>query len=69
MATIKTGLLDTEDILSTERDIDMEGRIKQLQPDEQQFRVWLSQIAKKQAFREIVEWLNRRFATFRPCWA
>ena len=58
MATIKTGMIDTEDILSNERVIDMSERFYKLQPDEQQFRVILSQIGSKQATREIVEWLN-----------
>jgi len=51
-------MIDTEDILSNERVIDMSERMYKLQPDEQQFRVILSQIGSKQAVREIVEWLN-----------
>ena len=47
----------------------MSERMHKLQPDEQQFRVMLSQIGSKEAVREIVEWLNRLFATIRPCWA
>src|SRR3990172_3928054 len=58
VATIKTGMVDTEDILSNERVIDMSERMYKLQPDEQQFRVMLSRIGSKEAVREIVEWLE-----------
>lgn len=58
MTTIKTGMIDTEDILSNERVIDMSERMYKLQPDEQQFRVALSKIGTKEAIREIVEWLE-----------
>lgn len=61
MPTIKTGMIDTEDILSNERVIDMSERMYKLQPDEQQFRVILSQIGSKQAIREIVEWLEDEY--------
>jgi hypothetical protein len=58
MATIKTGLFDTEDELSNRRVVDMSERMYRLQPDEQQFRVALSKIGEKEATREIVEWLE-----------
>lgn len=58
MPTIKTGLFDTEDELSNRRVVDMSERLYRLQPDEQQFRVMLSQIGQKEAVREIVEWLK-----------
>jgi hypothetical protein len=61
VATIKTGLIDTEDILSNERVIDMSEKMSKLQPDEQQFRVMLSQIGAKEAVREIVEWLEDEY--------
>lgn len=61
MATIKTGMVDTEDILSNERVIDMSERMQKLQPDEQQFRVMLSKIGSKEATREIVEWLEDEY--------
>ena len=61
MATIKTGMVDTEDILSNERIVDMSEKMRKLQPDEQQFRVMLSQIGKKDATREIVEWLDDEY--------
>ena len=51
-------MVDTEDILSNERVIDMSERMSKLQPDEQQFRVMLSKIGSKPAVREIVEWLS-----------
>jgi hypothetical protein len=54
-------MVDTEDILSNERVIDMSDRMHKLQPDEQQFRVMLSQIGSKEATREIVEWLEDEF--------
>jgi hypothetical protein len=58
MATIKTGLFDTEDELSNRRVVDMSERIHRLQPDDQQFRVMLNRLGSKQAIREIVEWLE-----------
>ena len=61
MATIKTGLFDTEDELSNRRVVDMSERMHRLQPDEQQFRVILSKIGSKEAVREIVEWLEDEY--------
>lgn len=61
MTTIKTGLFDTEDELSNRRVVDMSERMYKLQPDEQQFRVALSQIGSKEAIREIVEWLEDEY--------
>lgn len=61
MPTLKTGMVDTEDILSNERVIDMSERMRRLQPDEQQFRVMLSKIGSKDAIREIVEWLEDEY--------
>jgi hypothetical protein len=54
-------MVDTEDILSNERVIDMSEKMHKLQPDEQQFRVMLSQIGDKEATREIVEWLEDEY--------
>lgn len=61
MATIKTGLFDTEDELSNRRVVDMSERMHRLQPDEQQFRVMLSKIGQKEAVREIIEWLEDEY--------
>lgn len=61
MPTLKTGMVDTEDILSNRRVIDMSERFYKLQPDEQQFRVYLSQIGVKEAVREIVEHLEDEY--------
>lgn len=58
MATIKTGLFDTEDELSNRRKVDMSERMYRLQPDDQQFRVILNRLGSKEAVREIVEWLE-----------
>jgi hypothetical protein len=58
MATIKTGLFDTEDELSNRKPVDMSERMHRLQPDDQQFRVMLNRLGSKQAIREIVEWLE-----------
>jgi hypothetical protein len=58
MATVKTGLFDTEDELSNRRKVDMSERMHRLQPDDQQFRVMLNQLGSKVAVREIVEWLE-----------
>ncbi|MBI3936402.1 MAG: DUF5309 family protein [Betaproteobacteria bacterium] len=61
MATVKVGLFDTEDELSNRRVVDMSERMHRLQPDEQQFRVMLTQIGSKEAVREIVEWLEDEY--------
>ena len=61
MATIKTGLFDTEDELSNRRIVDMSERVHRLQPDDQQFRVALEKIGSKEAVREIVEWLEDEY--------
>jgi len=61
MTTIKTGLFDTEDELSNRRKTEMSERMSLLQPDEQQFRVWLNKIGSKEAIREIVEWLEDEY--------
>lgn len=61
MATIKTGLFDTEDELSNRRVVDMSERMYKLQPDDQQFRIALNKLGQKEAVREIVDWLESEY--------
>lgn len=58
MATIATGLVDTETVLADERVIDMDSEIKMLDPDESQFTTMLMTLGSKQAVREKINWLN-----------
>jgi hypothetical protein len=61
MATVKSGLFDTEDELSNNRVVDMSERMYRLQPDDQQFRTALNKLGQKEAVREIVEWLEDEY--------
>lgn len=61
MATIKTGMFDTEDELSNRKVVDMSERMYKLQPDDQQFRVILNELGAKECTREIVEWLEDEY--------
>ncbi len=61
MATIKTGMVDTEDILSDERVIDMSEKIGLLQPDDTQFTTMLMRLGAKDAIREKVNWLTDEY--------
>lgn len=58
MATILSGLVDTEDVLADERKIDMSDDIAELDPDESQFTTMLSKMASKPAIREKINWLE-----------
>lgn len=58
MATVLTGLVDTEDVLGDERVVDMSDEIKHLDPDESQFTTMLQKMGSKEAFREKVNWLE-----------
>lgn len=58
MATVKSGLFDTEDELSNRKVVDMSERLYKLQPDGRQFRTMLDRIGSKVATREIIEWLE-----------
>ena len=44
MPTIKTGLVDTQDILSNEKEVDMWNIINELQPDETQFYTMMTKL-------------------------
>ncbi len=61
MATIKTGMVDTEDILSDERVVDMSAKIGLLQPDDTQFTTMLMQLGAKDAIREKINWLTDEY--------
>lgn len=58
MATILSGLVDTEDVLGDERKIDMSEDIAHLDPDETQFTTMSQKIASKESIREKVNWLE-----------
>jgi len=61
MPTIQTGLYHTEQELSNRRVVDMSEKNYLLQPDDQQFRTILDKIGRKDAAREIVEWLEKEY--------
>jgi hypothetical protein len=61
MPTIQTGLYHTEQELSNRRVVDMSEKDYLLQPDDQQFRTILDKLGRKEAVREIVEWLEKEY--------
>lgn len=61
MATILTGLVDTSDILTDEKVVDMSERFYKLQPDEQQFMTMLTKIGSKPSTREVINWLEDEY--------
>jgi hypothetical protein len=61
MTTIQSGLYHTEAELSNRRVVDMSEKDYLLQPDDQQFRTILDKIGRKEAVREIVEWLEKQY--------
>lgn len=61
MPTIKTGMVDTEDILADERIVDMSEKIGLLQPDDTQFTTMLMKLASKDATREKINWLTDEY--------
>ena len=61
MTTILAGLVDTEDVLSDERVVDMSERIYKLQPDAAQFGTILGKLGAKDAVREKIEWLEDEY--------
>ena len=58
MATIATGLVDTETVVADERIVDMSDLISKLDPDEAQFTTMLMMLQQKNAVREKVSWLE-----------
>jgi len=54
MATYKTGMMDTEDVLAGERVEDVSEIVHKLQPDYSQFKLLLEKIGSKPAIREKV---------------
>lgn len=61
MTTVKTGLFHTSSELSNRLVVDMSEKMRLLQPDEQQFRVALSQIAQKPATAVTIDWLEDEY--------
>ena len=61
MPTVLSGMVDTEDVLTDERVIDMSERMYRLQPDEQQFRTMLGQLGSKETVREKINWLEDEY--------
>jgi Family of unknown function (DUF5309) len=55
---IITGMIDTEDILTDERVIDMDEEIKFLDPDTTQFTTMLMKLGSDDAIREKVNWME-----------
>lgn len=60
MATYKTGMVDTEDVLAGERVEDVSEIVHKLQPDYSQFKLLLEKIGSKPAIREKVTWLEEQ---------
>ena len=56
--TIVQGNVSTEEVLSDERVIDMDDRIRKLKPDESQFTTMTDKTGSKEAVREKVNWLE-----------
>lgn len=59
--TIKTGMVDTEDVVGDERVVDMSDRIVKLQQDGKQFVTMLNQLSKEKAVREVINWLEEQY--------
>src|SRR5574337_263499 len=58
MATITSGVVDTEAVLSDEKVVDMELQFRLLDPDTSQFMTILNKLPSKVATREKVNWLE-----------
>lgn len=58
MATINSGIVDTEAVLSDEKVVDMEPAFRLLDPDTSQFMTILNKLPSKVATREKVNWLE-----------
>lgn len=56
--TIAQGNIGTEEVLSDERVIDMDDRIRKLKPDDSQFSTMTDKAGSRQAVREKVNWLE-----------
>src|SRR5262245_19136996 len=56
--TINTGNIGTEEVLSDERVIDMDEKIRVLDPEETQFTTMTSRTSSRVAIREKVNWLE-----------
>lgn len=56
-----TGYVSTEEVLSDERVIDMDERIKKVRPDDTQFFTMTSRLGSKAAIREKVNWLEEEY--------
>jgi hypothetical protein len=58
LATILTGMVDTEDELSNRKVVDMSERLYKLQPDDYPLLTMLNEIGSKPATREVIDWLE-----------
>lgn len=58
MATINSGVIDTEAVLSDEKVVDMEDAFALLDPDTSQYMTILNKLPSKVATREKVNWLE-----------
>lgn len=61
MATIASGVVATDDIVSNEKVIDMQNRFRLLDVDENQFMTILNKLPSQPAVREKVEWLEDEY--------
>lgn len=59
--TIKTGLIDTEDVLNNEKVVDMSEKVHKAQPDSTQFTTMLMEISSKKATRAVIDWLEEAY--------
>lgn len=58
MATVLSGLVDTEDVLGDEKVVDMADDIAHLDPDESQFTTMMQKLGSKEAHNTKINWLE-----------
>ena len=56
--TVQSGNIGTEEVLTDERVIDMDEKIRVLFPDDTPFTTMINRISDRQAIREKVNWLE-----------
>jgi hypothetical protein len=61
MTTFRAACTTRRQELSNRRVVDMSEKDYLLQPDDQQFRTILDKLGRKEAVREIVEWLEKQY--------
>lgn len=58
---VTTGMIDTGDVLSNEKVVDMSEKIHRLQPDRTIFTTILMKLSQKPATREVIDWLEEQY--------